>query len=194
MKTKYIIRCVFALFLLILGNGCVTHALWQNDKLEAWNEPAPDPNLRIFASQPHGDMLIVYDESSGRSGVTHARAFWLNENEELLEQRRIPHFISTNSVSSLTPIPVIAVTTNHIDYPPPPYARFESDQQSFTLFLADQNQAGPYKLPVYNDGKGKVEKLALTPLANVADATLVAGFLGVLYLWGMSGGGGYPYQ
>jgi hypothetical protein len=194
MKTKHIAQSIFALFLLILGNGCVTHALWDNDKLEAWNEPAPNPNLRIFASNPRGDMLVVYDESAGRSGITHTRAFWLNENEKSLEQGHSPHFISTNAVSSLTPIPVIPIATNHIDYPPPPYARIEFDQHSFTLFLAGQDQAGPYNLPVYNDGKGKVEKLALTPLANVADATLVAGFLGCLYLWGMAGGGSYPYQ
>ena len=194
MKTKYIIQCVFALFLLILGNGCVTYALWHNDKLEAWNEPAPNPNLRIFVSNPHGDMLVVYDESSGRSGATHTRAYWLNENEELLERGRSPRFIGTNAVSSLTPIPVIPATTNHVDYPPPPFARIEFDTNSFTLFLAGDDQGCPYHLPVYNDGKGKVEKIALTPLANVADATLVAGFLGCLYLWGMSGGPSYPYQ
>jgi hypothetical protein len=189
MKTKYIAQFAFGLFLLMLGNGCVTHALWDNDKMEAWNEPAPNPNLRIFASKPRGDMLVVYDETLGRKGVTHTRAFWLNENENLLEQRHAPHFINTNSISSLTPIPVIPLTTNYMECPPPPYAQLEFNQSSFTLVLDDHNQAGPYTLPTYNDGKGKVEKIALTPLAHIADATIIAGYV---YLMSLSQGGS-PY-
>ncbi len=191
MKTKRIGPYVFGLFLLLLGNGCVTQKLWQNDNLESWNEPAPDPNVRLFADQQKGDMLVVYDEFLGRHGATHTRAYWLNENEKLLEEHRAPHFVSTNLISSLSPIPVLSVTTNQVDFPPPPYALVENNGRSFTLHL-DGNQTSTCDLPDYNDGKGKIEKLALTPLANTADLTIVAGFLGYLYLAAKCGATG-PY-
>jgi hypothetical protein len=182
MKTKCILPYVFGLFLLLFGNGCVTKALWQNDNLESWNKPTSNPNIRIFASKDRGDMLVVYDEYSERKDATRTRAYWLNENEKLLEQGHMPHFVTTNSIVALTSVPVMPVATNHIDFPSPPYAQIEFDQHSFTLFLDDHGQAGPYDLPTYNDGKGKVEKFALTPLASAADVTLVGGFLGYLYL------------
>ena len=188
MKTKPILQLVFGMFLLILGNGCATSALWKNDNLEAFNQPNSNPNIRIFASKTHSDMLVLYDEYSERKDAAHTRAYWLNENEKLLEQRHMAHFVSTNSIFSLTPIPVMPATTNHIDSPPPPYAQIEFDQQSFTLFLDDHSQAGPYNLPVYNDGKGKVEKFALTPLATAADITIVGGLLGYFWLGGLASG------
>jgi hypothetical protein len=187
MKTKYIVRFVFGLFLLTLGNGCATKALWKNDNLEAWNEPTSNANIRIFASKAHGDMLVIYDEYSERSGATHTRAYWLNENEKLIGQGHMPHFISANSVFPLTPVPVVPVTTNHVDFPSRPYAQLEFDQHSFTLFL-DHDETRSYNLPVYNDGKGKVEKFALTPLATAADITIVGGFLGYFWLAGVASG------
>jgi hypothetical protein len=187
MRIQSLLPFVFGLLLLPLANGCATKALWENDNLEAWNEPAPAPNIRIFASATRGDMLVVYDEYSERNSSTHTRAYWLNENEKLLEQRRTPRFISTNSIFSLTPIPVLLITTNPVDFPSPPYAKVEFDQKSFTLFLR-HGQAGPYNLPIYNDGKGKLEKLALTPLANLADLTLLGGMFGYSYLQGKSAG------
>ncbi len=188
MRAQYIVPFAFGLFLLTLGNGCVTHELWKNDDLEAWNQPTSNPNLRIFASKDRGDMLVVYDECTERNGATRTRAYWLNENEKLIEQGHAPHFISTNAIFSLTPIPVMPVTTNHIDFPPPPYAKIEFDQHSFTLFL-DHDQSGPYNLPYYNDGKGKVEKFALTPLASAADVTIVGGVFGYFFLQGLAQSG-----
>jgi hypothetical protein len=187
MKTKRIVPYVFGLFLLLLGNGCVTQKLWENDNLESWNEPAPNPRVGLFVDNQKGDMLVVYDELSERHSVTHTRAYWLNENEKLLEQRHAPHFVSTNLASALVPIPVLLVTTNQIAFPPPPYALVETNGRSFTLHLdRDQNT---YDLPNYNDGKGKVEKFALTPLANVADISIVGGVLGYYILQGMAASG-----
>jgi hypothetical protein len=193
MKAKHIIQFALGLLLIALANGCATKALWDNNNLEAWNQPTLNPNIRIFASRTRSDMLVVYDEYAERSDATHIRAYWLNENEERIAQRRTPHFISTNSLFSLTPIPVIPVTTNHIDFPPPPYARIEFDQQSFTIFLSDHSQAGPYNLPCYNDGKGKVEKFVLTPATVTADATILGGFLGYLYIAARCGATGPAY-
>ena len=182
MKVRHIVQLAIALLLIALTNGCVTRALWQNDNLETWNQPNLNPNIRIFASQDHSDMLVVYDEYSERADRKRTRAYWLNENEKQLAQRHAPHFVSTNSF--LTPIPVIPAATNQISFPPPPYARIEADQQSFTLFLDDHSQAGPYNLPTYNDGKGKVEKFFLTPVAVTADATIVGGVVGYYCLEG----------
>ena len=187
MKTKFIIQCVFGLFVLIVGNGCATHALWHNDNLEAFNEPAPDSVIRIFASKTRSYMLVVYDEYAERNGAAHTRAYWLNENEKLIGQHLMPHFVNANAAFSLASIPVIPFSTNHVNFPSPPYAQIEYDQQSFTLVF-DHSQAGPYNLPVYNDGKGKVEKFALTPLATAADITIVGGVLGYMWLGGVASG------
>ncbi|HWD91001.1 MAG TPA: hypothetical protein VG938_01500 [Verrucomicrobiae bacterium] len=193
MKAKPIVQLAFGLLLIALANGCVTKALWTNNNLEAWNEPASNPNLRIFASPTRGDMLVVYDEYAERNDATRTRAYWLNENEKRLQQCSSPHFIIPNSLNSLTPIPVILPGTSRIDFPPPPYAQIEFNQRAFTLFLEDHRQAGPYNLPDYNDGKGKVEKFVLTPMAATADATIVGGFLGYLYIAARCGATGPLY-
>jgi len=189
MKARQIIQFVFGLSLLALANGCATKALWQNDNLEAWNEPATNPNLHLFATQPRGDMLVVYNEYSERSDTTRTRAYWLNKNQKLVDARRAPHFVNPNSAFGLTALPIFTPAANQIDVPPPPYAILATNGQSFTLY-SDNGQPASHDLPIYNDRKGKVEKVALTPLTTTADATIVGGFLGYLYLAGRCGASG----
>jgi len=194
MKTKYIIQCVFGLFVLILNNGCATHALWHNDNLEAWNEPASNVNLHVFRATPQNDLLVVYDEYSERSGATHTRAYWLNENQKTVGKGGAPHFVGTNSIFNLAAIPVLLETTQTVDLPPPPYALLQTNQQSFTFF-SESGQSGPHDLPVYNDQKGKMEKFALTPLATAADITIVGGVFGYFFLEGVaSSGASYSWK
>ena len=193
MKTNYIIQFVFGLFVLILGNGCATHALWHNDNLEAWNQPAPTPNLRLFESKQPADILVVYDEYLERSDVIHPRAYWLKENQKLLAQGYAPHFVSTKSAVATTAVPVFPTSANQSSQPPP-YALVATNGQSFTLYLSN-GTVETHDLPVYNDHKGKMEKFALTPLATAADITIVGGVFGYFFLEGLaSSGASYSWK
>jgi hypothetical protein len=187
MKLQRIIQFFCGLLLLALGNGCVTKALWQNDNLEAWNEPASEPNVQLFDGKPKRDLLVVYDEYGERRGTIQTRAYWLNENQYLVVQHRTPHFVSTNSISGLTAVPIILASTNQNNLPSACYASLEANHQSFTLYLHD-GQVGSHELPLYKDGKGKAAKIFLTPPAVTADLTIVGAFIGYLYLEGQSSG------
>jgi hypothetical protein len=181
MRIQRIVPLAFGLILLTLGNGCVTKALWQNDNLEAWNQPATEPALRLYNAKSKGDVLVVYDEYCERNGATHTRAYWLNENQKLEGNRHTPHFIRTNSQISLIPMPVLLASTNQTEWPPAPYAVLETNRQSFTLHFAS-GQSVPHDLPYYNDGQGKMEKCFFTPAAVTADLTIVGAVLGYIYL------------
>jgi hypothetical protein len=155
--------------------------------LEACNEPADNLNLRLFEAKPQTNLLVIYDESSERNEAVHTRAYWLNENQTLLDQRLCPHFTRTRSGRNLPAVPVY--------YDPIPAgtalplglcAVVTTNRQSFTL-CSNNCAIGRHDLPVYNDGKGRIEKIALTPVAVTADLSIVGCFLGYLYL--LYGGG-----
>ncbi|HTV41397.1 MAG TPA: hypothetical protein VMF08_12520 [Candidatus Sulfotelmatobacter sp.] len=57
-------------------------------------------------------------------------------------------------------------------------AMCDTNQQSFALF-SDNREIGSYDFPVYRDHWGNVEKVALTPLAVTADATVAGGIVAV---------------
>lgn len=185
MRIQRIIPFVFGLCLLTLGNGCATKALWENGSLEAWKQPATDPNLRLFTAKK--GILVVYDEYSERSDATHTRAYWLNQNQKLIEDRHAPHFVDPGSAAGCAAIPLLSASANETRLSPP-YAVQATDSQSFTLHLPD-GSTEEYNLPFYNDQKGKMEKVALTPLANVADLTIVGGVVGYFVLEGMAQSG-----
>lgn len=191
MKLKVLARTIPLLACLLLANGCVTKALWQNSNLEGWNEPADNPNVRLFQSKPPGNLLVVYDEYHERSGITVTRAYWLNENEPLIQKRLAPRFVSTNSVFCLTAVPVFLLAPDGANLPPA-YAVVETNRQSFTLY-ADAVKTSSHDLPFYNDGKGKVEKAFFTPPAVTADLTIVGAILGYWYLASQASGYNEPY-
>jgi hypothetical protein len=82
-------------------------------------------------------------------------------------------------------VPVFfAVPTN----PPEQFcAVTETNGGSFEIFSGGR-QMGSYQLPVYDDGWGRIEKIAWTPVAVTADLTIIGGFLGCLWIY--SGGPG----
>ena len=176
------------LLALALGSGCATKALWDGNAFEDWNEPASEPNLRLYEGGKQADVLVVYDEYSERSDATHTRAYWMNQNEKRLEQRRMPYFVNTNTALHLSAVPVFG------QYPegtsiPPIYALLETNRQSFTLYSHTEPQTS-HDLPTYNDGKGKIEKVVLTPPVVTADLTIIGGFLGYFCLEGFAQSGG----
>jgi len=187
MKLQSIIPFVCGLCLSTLANGCVTKALWEGNGLEAWKQPADNPNLRLFAAKQPNDILVVYDEYSERSDATHTRAYWLNQNQQLIDTRHAPHFVDPNTAVGCAAIPVFPASTSGVNLPPS-YALIATNNQSFTLHAHD-GATESHDLPFYNDRKGKVEKLALTPLANAADLTIVGGIIGYACLQAMAQSG-----
>lgn len=182
MKLENIARILFFLLLAVAGNGCATKALWENGDLEACRTPAEPANLRLFEAKQRNDLLVVYDEYSERNDRVRTRAYWLNENQELVKRLREPDFVNTNLSRNLQPVPLFNsfsnVATNF-----PIYA-VATNYESFTVFSTQGINS--YDLPVYNDGWGKYEKTALTPVMVVADLTIIGGVVGYYILEGMA--------
>jgi hypothetical protein len=165
------------LVLPLLASGCVTHKLWSEKKMDEWNEPAPSPNLRLFHDNRQNDFLAVYDEFSNRRSATRTRAFFLGENEERLVRHERPEFVGLQVSKGLTPLPVFssapAVAPEYY------YALATTNCQSFTLFSGNRELAA-YSLPNYDDGVGRWERSAWTPLTVTADLTIVGGVLAIM--------------
>jgi hypothetical protein len=178
MKTRSLSRLILLMTPLIFGGGCATHALWKESSLDAWNEPADEPKLQLYDTPQHKDVLVEYQEYSERHDSFHTRSYWLLKNQKRIEQRREPEFVGFPHPHHLTPIPVFAETnapaTGSNAFAS--YAVVGTNQNSFLLYSSAQN-GGPYRLPVYNDGVGQAERIALTPLCVVADITIVGGFI-----------------
>jgi len=187
MKTRTLTRVISLLTLIVSASGCTTASLWKGGDLEAWNEPAYQSNVRLYCTPSTNDFLVVYDEYHERSGKACTRAYWLNENQNRVAERHTPHFVSTNLVSCLRSVPVFTSFSDEINLPRP-CALVETNGQSFTLYPAT-GEKSRHDLPFYNDGKGKPEKILLTPVAVTADLTIVGGVVGYICLeaWAQSG-------
>jgi hypothetical protein len=171
------------LLLPLLISGCVTHQLWTGSQLDEWNEPTGNPNLRVFRDARQNDLLVTYEEFSDRRETNHARAFFLYKNQNRLQSQDRPHFVNLGSSRGLTPVPLFFSTPTN---PPVLYCTVsETNRASFTIFLAGRPM-GPYALPMYDDGWGRVERIAWTPFAVTADLTIIGGYLGCIWI---SGGG-----
>ena len=184
MHTRAIRAAQFSPLLVVLAGGCATKALWDNGRLEAWKQPADALNLSLFLPNPPTDLLVRYNEFSERNDSVHPRAYWVNQNEKALEEGRAPHFTRPGSTAGLTVVPVF--------YGPIPFgaclpggwsAAVSTNKQSFRLYHGGQLVAR-HDLPVYNDGKGGIEKAAMTPIAVTADLTIVGGVVGWFMLEG----------
>lgn len=174
------------LLLPLLNGGCVTHALWTNGYLDDVNEPDISASPQLFEAKSHQDLLVVYREHSERSDQTRPRAYWLNQNEKRVAQNRQPYFVGTNQMRGLLPVTILpAPVAPGTNLPPSFYAVIQTNRQSFTLY-AGESKIGSHDLPVYNDGKGKYERLALTPLAVTADLIIIGCVVGCIYLGGLA--------
>ena len=170
------------LLLPMLASGCVTHKLWSEKTMDEWNGPASDPKLRLYHDARQDDFLVVYDEYSGRHYTTNTRAFFLNQNLKPLEEHNRPHFVSANLAGGLPPVPVFAsVTTNA----PGTYYIVSTNGGNFTLY-SNGRESASYPLPSYNDGIGRMERIAWTPLTVTADLTVVGGVLALICWEGLA--------
>ena len=173
MKIHRLLKLLLLTLPLVSGGGCATHALWNKTSLDAFNQPADDPRLRLFQTRRQNDLLVVYDEYSDRNDAIRTRAYLLNQNQKRVEQRQAPHFVNTNRLRGLMPVAVFAATNSPADL----FAVAATNGQSFTIYSRDL-PARSHQLPVYNDGKARLVRIALTPVAVIADATIVGGFVG----------------
>ncbi len=177
-------RQLFTILLLLplLTGGCMTHGLWNKAQLDDWNEPADNPMLQLFGASQQKDVLVVYDEHSERQDSTCTRAYFLNQSEQRVEQGRKPHFVSAQLSRELPLIPVLqTLPVANINFAAPVYAIISTNKQSFTIYLSGQGTN--HDLPVYNDGWGRIDRIALTPIAVTADLTIIGGYLGCLWLY-----------
>ena len=173
------------LALLVSQSGC-TYALWTNGNLDAYREPMPDPSLHLYESRQSNDVLVVYQEISERNDAIRTREYWLNKNEKRIDNLHQPIFVSKKSARQLSPIPVYDSMPKDVGSKQGFYAVCETNQPAFTLY-SGQQEIGDYKLPVYNDRWGYVEKTALTPITTSVDLTIVGGWIGILYLYSRAG-------
>ncbi len=171
------------LLLPVLTGGCVTRRLWSESTFDEWNEPAGDPHLRLFHADRENDFLVAYDEFCERSDQTKPRAYFLHQNHRALANHARPHFVNTNSVACLNHVPVLPQSGTN--FPPGFYAVTTTNIGCFNLYQ-DSHSLGSFALPVYNDGVGRWERIAWTPLTVTADLTIVGGVL-VLIGWNALG-------
>jgi hypothetical protein len=180
------LRFLPLLLLPLLANGCVTHKLWTASALDEWNEPAPNPNLRLFEDTRRNDLLVVYSEFSERHSATCTRAFYLQQNLKPLAHHARLHFVNAHAAAGLAPVPVFCPAPTA-----PPggiYAVATTNMVAFAVF-SDHKETGTYELPVYADGVGQRERIALTPVAVTIDATIIGGAAGCLFLYAMANNG-----
>jgi hypothetical protein len=155
--------------------GCVTHALWDDASLGTRHQPAEDTTLRLFRSAEPRELLVLYDESVEGRESTFTRAYLLYKNERRVQRQRPPKFVKIDSTRGLEPVPVLPSYKAANSSPPPPlFAVLSADKLWFTLYSSGY-AVGSYALPVYRDGMGQTERVALTPLAATADLTIVGG-------------------
>jgi hypothetical protein len=172
------LRCLPLLIPICLC-GCATSALWQNDYLEHFNQPASNPNLRLHAAPKESDVLVTYDEYCERRDRVRTRAYWLNRNEQRIAQRQAPHFEHPKRARGLQSIPVFEAEPHDVERLPLYAVCMNS--RSFMLVFKN-GPTSDYMLPFYNDGTGRLRKVFFTPAAVAADATLVGGCIGLMYL------------
>ena len=165
--------------LLLAESGCVTKLLWQNDAFEAYNEPAAQANLRLYVGASlTTNLLVVYTEASERRGKFRTRAYWLDDNVARVMKHQRPHFARLNAGHGLEAVPVFQeAPPAGASFPHGLSAVMVSNQPSFTLYWSNR-AIGTFELPSYSDGKGMIEKIALTPLAVAADSTIVGAVAG----------------
>ncbi|HEV2436281.1 MAG TPA: hypothetical protein VG077_09810 [Verrucomicrobiae bacterium] len=179
---------MIVLWLPLLTGGCATEALWNKAQLDAWNEPADNSRLQLFDAGQHKDFLVIYEEYSERHDSTRTRAYFLNRNEKRIKQGRKPHFVSARWSHQLPPVPVSQTQLESgTNFPQTNYALISTNTQSFTIYSGRQKI--DYSLPVYNDGRGQIYRVALTPVAVTVDLTIVGGLLGCWFIYGLAESG-----
>ena len=186
-KTKWYL---FALLLPLLP-GCgslqkctFTGRLWSDEFLTNLHQPANDPGAKAFIKSDRKDVLITYDEQKESSDNIKRRAFYVLENQRLLEARKKPRFVVLKNATGLESVPIFWETNRFETNSISSAVIFSTNQQSLQLILTNQNQ-GTFTMPFYEDGHSRQAQVLLTPLAVTGDAGMVAAIAGgvALLIW-----------
>ena len=144
------------------------------DRTDWSDEPAVNPNLRLFQARSGKDLLVVYDERSERTGSIRSRAYFLHKNQQRIELGDRPHFVKLRSTNNLPAVLVFQTPPDAgANFSKPPYAVVSTNTESFTVYSGG-SVTNSYDLPIYGDPFGKAERIILSPVAIAVDVTLVA--------------------
>jgi hypothetical protein len=169
---------------LLLG-GCATSALWEEGVFARYHEPAAPPNLQLFHSARHDDVLVRYDEAFEGRDQIKPRAYWLHRHQEPLPNPHKPRFVKVKAARGLAPIPLEDTNALPQTLPSGFHAVAATNASEFVLYSGEE-YLGRHELPVYRDRSGRVAQVLLTPLTVVADLTIVGG---IVFLQAWAGGG-----
>ena len=182
MNARMWLRIGLALISIGLCGGCATSALWQQGRLNQWNEPASPPDLRLFLDTNRDDVLVQYNEFRERNDSVRRRAYYLHRNGDRIEQSRRPRFVDPRQSAGLSEIaffesPDSRATLTNGEM----RVRVATNGCDFTLVSRD-GEAGRFSLPIYDDGSALPKRLVLMPWTLAADATIAGGFIAI-YFW-----------
>ena len=83
-KTTKLITWVLVVCVAPCLSGCLTQKLWESDVGLDRHWAAANPNLKLYQTRDHKDILVEYDEDQDKDTGTRRRAFLLNANERPL--------------------------------------------------------------------------------------------------------------
>jgi hypothetical protein len=159
---------------ILLGSGCVTGKVWESEKLTVFREAAKPSRLEVRLDERKKDYLVSYDETADNADSIMRRSYYLHANLERTSDVKKPFFADRLVVEELLATSPLASS------PGEGGARYISISANDTFTIHDGARAdGPHSLPVYKSRNGTITKIALTPLAVVADVTVVGAVAGV---------------
>jgi hypothetical protein len=174
--------------LLLAATGCetvhkysLTYKLWDTDDFRRWSEPATDPNLALFETKDHRDVLAQYDAYSEREAAVKRQAYYIRSSEAQVAAGKRPVPLNPAMPESAIPIPVLDPKAAGTNQPPqpPPFAVTTRQGRAFALHQP-ATAVQTFQLPVYAESSGTFPRVALTPFAVVGDTVMVGAVASVV--------------
>ncbi len=168
----------------------LTYRVWDTDEWRKFSEPAPNPNLALFETTNHGDVLVQYDAFSEKRSTVKRLAYYLPPNQARTDPGTKPKLVNPSVADGMRPIPVLPAQAGLTHQAPEPsaYAVVTKEGRGFTLYWPTES-ASAFDLPVYAEASGTPTRVMLTPFAVAGDivvvgtAATVVGFI----LWAQIG-------
>lgn len=158
----------------------LTHKLWSDASLTDHYEPAGTRAVKSFQRPPSPRLLVSYDELRERNDTVRRRAFFLPDSAKTLAEHGKPGFTNPAPGAGWVEIPVIVAGEPAPDAPV--YLKLSADHRSFVIVRGGCTD-GPHHLPTYVDQSSTAFRVVMTPVAVVADVTVVALFCGVMFIY-----------
>ena len=161
----------------------LTYKLWDTEDFRRWSEPAPNPNLALFETQDHSDVLAYYDAFSEKHSVVKRQAYSLRSNRAQVAAGKKPALLNPGVPEGANPIPVLdpkLAGTN----PPPQLNQYAITAKKGREFVLHQpaNSEETFQLPVYAESSGTFTRVVLTPFAVVGDTVMVGAVASVGFI------------